>query len=85
VLVLVAVLVCTLAGSARASAPSHPIVLVPALLGSQIEQSLSHVAVPHWWCEKNSDWKPAWLVDKDFLPGYEVWGILLIVWHVLNV
>ncbi|CAI8056249.1 Phospholipase A2 group XV [Geodia barretti] len=47
-----------------------PIVIVPGILGSQLEAKLSKTKhTPHWYCAKNSDWFTMWLNVKELLPG----------------
>ena len=50
----------------------HPVVIVPALLGSRIEMKFTNVKTPHWYCKTNEDWHLEWLYEDNFLPFVEV-------------
>lgn len=73
--VLVVFAVCGVTWVSAQSTDLHPIVLVPALLGTRIEMKLNRTSVGHWWCPKEHDWFTVWANEKEYLPFAEV-GLL---------
>lgn len=48
---------------------NSPIVIVPGILGSQLEGRLAKANhIPHWFCPKDSDWYTLWLSIDQLLP-----------------
>ncbi|XP_076819987.1 lysosomal phospholipase A and acyltransferase-like [Clavelina lepadiformis] len=45
-----------------------PLVMVPGVLGSQLEGKLDKQNVPYYFCEKKSDWYSLWLNLEQLLP-----------------
>ncbi|EDV22036.1 Group XV phospholipase A2 [Trichoplax sp. H2] len=44
----------------------HPVVLITALGGAQLEAKLNRTTAPYWFCDKKTDWELVWL-NVDFL------------------
>jgi pimeloyl-ACP methyl ester carboxylesterase len=47
----------------------RPLVIVPSLIGNQIDAKLANKPPAKWWCQRNSDWFRLWLPAKtEMLP-----------------
>ncbi|KAK9800276.1 hypothetical protein WJX73_002429 [Symbiochloris irregularis] len=42
-------------------ASNSPVILVPGLAGSVLQERLNRTSAPAWYCDKTSDWQTAWL------------------------
>lgn len=46
-----------------------PVIIIPGLMGSRLEDKLNKTKTVHWWCTKNSDWQEGfWMSVENFLP-----------------
>lgn len=51
-----------------ATASNAPVIIVPGLGGSVLKAKLHNAPQPHFWCERNADWFPTWLIIDQLLP-----------------